>query len=43
MHIKEIIIDGFKSYSIKKSLQGLDAHFNTITGINGSGKSNIFD
>ena len=43
MHIKEIIIDGFKSYSIKTSLQGLDAHFNAITGLNGSGKSNIFD
>ena len=43
MHIKEIILDGFKSYAIKTSLQGLDAHFNAITGLNGSGKSNIFD
>ena len=43
MHIKEIIIDGFKSYKEKTSIQGLDQHFNAITGLNGSGKSNIFD
>ena len=33
MHIKEIIIDGFKSYAIKTSLQGLDVYFNAITGL----------
>ena len=43
MHIKEIIIDGFKSYAVKTSIQGFDRHFNAITGLNGSGKSNIFD
>ena len=43
MHIKEIIIDGFKSYANKTSIAGLDRHFNAITGFNGSGKSNIFD
>jgi structural maintenance of chromosome 2 len=43
MHIKEIIIDGFKSYSIKTSITGFDRHFNAITGLNGSGKSNILD
>ena len=43
MHIKEIIIDGFKSYANKTSILGLDRHFNAITGFNGSGKSNIFD
>ena len=43
MHIKEIIIDGFKSYAVKTSIQGLDRHFSAITGLNGSGKSNIFD
>ena len=43
MHIKEIIIDGFKSYANKTSIMGLDRHFNAITGFNGSGKSNIFD
>lgn len=43
MHIKEIIIDGFKSYSSKTSVNGFDRHFNAITGLNGSGKSNILD
>ena len=43
MHIKEIILDGFKSYANKTSVSGLDRHFNAITGFNGSGKSNIFD
>ena len=43
MHIKEIIIDGFKSYANKTSILALDRHFNAITGFNGSGKSNIFD
>jgi structural maintenance of chromosome 2 len=43
MHIKEIIIDGFKSYSVKTSVSGFDRHFNAITGLNGSGKSNILD
>ena len=43
MHIKEIIIDGFKSYAVKTTIQGFDRHFNAITGLNGSGKSNIFD
>ena len=43
MHIKEIIIDGFKSYSNKTSISGFDRHFNAITGLNGSGKSNILD
>lgn len=43
MHIKEIIIDGFKSYSVRTSIPLLDPHFNAITGLNGSGKSNILD
>ena len=43
MYIKEILIDGFKSYANKTSIKGLDRHFNAITGFNGSGKSNIFD
>lgn len=43
MHIKEIIIDGFKSYSSKTVISGFDRHFNAITGLNGSGKSNILD
>ncbi len=51
MFIKEIILDGFKSYSARTTIQrnfgtkpiGFDPHFNAITGFNGSGKSNIFD
>ncbi|CAM9698542.1 unnamed protein product [Chrysoparadoxa australica] len=43
MHIEEVIIDGFKSYAQRTVLQGFDPHFNAITGLNGSGKSNILD
>ena len=43
MHIIEIIIDGFKSYSTKTTISEFDRHFNAITGLNGSGKSNILD
>ena len=43
MYIKEISIDGFKSYAQRVTLTGLDPCFNAITGLNGSGKSNILD
>jgi len=43
MFIKEIIIDGFKSYQYKTSVGPFDRYFNAITGLNGSGKSNILD
>jgi structural maintenance of chromosome 2 len=43
MHIKEIIIDGFKSYSVRTRIENFDNMFNAITGLNGSGKSNILD
>lgn len=43
MFIKEIILDGFKSYPNRTVITGLDRNFNAITGLNGSGKSNIFD
>ena len=43
MHLTEIIIDGFKSYSVRTSIEELDPQFNAITGYNGSGKSNILD
>jgi chromosome segregation ATPase len=43
MHIKEIIIDGFKSYAQKTVVSGFDPQFNAITGLNGTGKSNILD
>lgn len=43
MYIKEINIDGFKSYAQRVTLTSLDPCFNAITGLNGSGKSNILD
>ncbi|KAI8807223.1 structural maintenance of chromosomes protein 2 [Cladochytrium replicatum] len=43
MHIKEVIIDGFKSYAQKTVVSGWDPSFNAITGLNGSGKSNVLD
>lgn len=43
MHIKEIVINGFKSYATRTVISGFDPQFNAITGLNGSGKSNIFD
>lgn len=43
MFIREVVIDGFKSYATRTVLQGFDKHFNAITGLNGSGKSNILD
>ena len=43
MHLIEIVIDGFKSYSVRTNIDGLDPQFNAITGLNGSGKSNILD
>ncbi len=43
MHIKEICLEGFKSYAQRVVIPGFDAQFNAITGLNGSGKSNILD
>lgn len=43
MHIEELIIEGFKSYATRTVISGWDAEFNAITGLNGSGKSNILD
>jgi structural maintenance of chromosome 2 len=43
MYIQEIVLDGFKCYEQKTALQNLDRTFNAITGMNGSGKSNIID
>ncbi|XP_077867621.1 structural maintenance of chromosomes protein 2-like [Saccoglossus kowalevskii] len=43
MWIKEVIIDGFKSYAQRTEVKGFDPLFNAITGLNGSGKSNILD
>jgi structural maintenance of chromosome 2 len=43
MHIEELILDGFKSYASRTVISGFDLQFNAITGLNGSGKSNILD
>ncbi|GAA5979962.1 hypothetical protein JCM10908_001481 [Rhodotorula pacifica] len=43
MRITELILDGFKSYPVRTSIAGWDPSFNAITGLNGSGKSNILD
>ena len=43
MYIKSIVIDGFKSYAQRTEINDFDPLFNAITGLNGSGKSNILD
>eukprot|EP00112_Aurelia_sp_Birch-Aquarium-sp1_P013858 Seg2963.2 transcript_id=Seg2963.2/GoldUCD/mRNA.D3Y31 product="Structural maintenance of chromosomes protein 2" protein_id=Seg2963.2/GoldUCD/D3Y31 len=43
MYIKNIVLDGFKSYAQRTEVSGFDFNFNAITGLNGSGKSNILD
>ena len=43
MFIKSMVIDGFKSYGQRTEINGFDHQFNAITGLNGSGKSNILD
>ena len=37
------ITAGFKSYPVRTQITGWDSSFNAITGLNGSGKSNILD
>ncbi|GMM28410.1 condensin subunit [Martiniozyma asiatica (nom. inval.)] len=43
MRVKELVIDGFKSYQQRTIISKWDEQFNAITGLNGSGKSNILD
>jgi structural maintenance of chromosome 2 len=43
MYIREIVLDGFKTYQNRTVISGFDPQFNAITGLNGSGKSNILD
>lgn len=43
MRIEELIIEGFKSYASRTHITGWDGDFTAITGLNGSGKSNILD
>lgn len=43
MFVKTVTIDGFKSYAQRTEIEGFDPLFNAVTGLNGSGKSNILD
>ena len=43
MFISSLILDGFKSYASRTILSHFDPHFNAITGLNGTGKSNLLD
>lgn len=43
MFIEEVTIDGFKSYAQRVTVSSFDRYFNAITGLNGTGKSNILD
>ena len=43
MYIEEVILEGFKSYATRTVISDWDPQFNAITGLNGSGKSNILD
>ncbi|GAO50930.1 chromosome scaffold protein [Saitoella complicata NRRL Y-17804] len=42
MHIKQIIIQGFKSYKEQTVIEPFSARHNVVVGRNGSGKSNFF-
>lgn len=41
--MKKLILDGFKSYGKRTEIDGFDKEFTAITGLNGTGKSNILD
>ncbi|MEM3129629.1 MAG: chromosome segregation SMC family protein [Nitrososphaerota archaeon] len=43
VYIKKLIIYGFKSFGIKRTIVELDKGLVVITGPNGGGKSNLFD
>lgn len=43
MYIKKLILDGFKSYGKRTEVDAFDKEFTAITGLNGTGKSNILD
>jgi len=42
MHIKQVIIEGFRTYK-SRTVIPFGPGANAIVGFNGSGKSNIFD
>ena len=35
MFVKEMVVDGFKSYGQRTEIKGFDHQFNAITGLNG--------
>lgn len=43
MYIEALTLDGFKSYAKRTRIDRWDPYFNAITGLNGSGKSNLLD
>ena len=42
MYIKQVIIQGFKSYREQTVVEPFDPGHNVVVGRNGSGKSNFF-
>ena len=42
MHIKNIELNGFKSYKDARLTEPFSPKINTVLGANGSGKSNFF-
>ena len=43
MHIKKVVIDGFKSYLHATNEEQFSSKVNAIVGTNGSGKSNFYE
>ena len=43
MHIKQVIISGFRSFRSQSEIEPFSPKHNVIVGRNGSGKSNFFD
>lgn len=43
MHIKQVIISGFRSFRNQNEIEPFSSKHNVIVGRNGSGKSNFFD
>ena len=43
MHIKQLVINGFRSFRNQSEIEPFSAGHNVIVGRNGSGKSNFFD
>lgn len=43
MFIKDVVMDGFKCYTDRTTIKNIDRSFTAITGLNGSGKSNVID